>query len=523
LEKELLHLKKNPKIVLTSDRDIDFIPAEALAGDGGVVVGEVVLFMAADFLQHCISLGKEGMAPFWCIYCKLSKTLWQLAEHNPGEKWTIDELIEKGQEAQAKNAGKRHPKYEFGQKRPPAFTAIEVNHYIPPLLHYMLGRVNDGLEFLQAELQAAAEKYTEDYVQAEKKRNDAKTDFQEKSAEMAQFNKSDYPNYMKQLKRRKDRYELLANPEDDDSQEFYDYTTVCEELTWCLAEQKRLKDAKEAAEKTFKAAQAKFDAEGAKPENSKVHGQPLREKIEEFMDKHEIKRAKEFGGKLTGPNCRKLIEDIREITEEIKGHVILEYQDRPVGTNQNISDTCDLVAQWLECIDGFVSILYSTKRFELTDEILADAKQFRDKILELERYLGVSITPKSHSAEDHFIELMELHQGFGDLDESFGEQNHQTLFKFQRRFIGRKAYGQRQESIEKAKAKADHPKVQEEASEMIETTSRKKRSAEEASPEAVSEKKQRRQENRSESLIKPLPTYPYTNLQEVKKDWLKNM
>jgi hypothetical protein len=50
-----------------------------------------------------------------------------------------------------------------------------------------------------------------------------------------------------------------------------------------------------------------------------------------------------------------------------------------------------------------------------------------------ERYLGMSITTKSHLVEDHSLEQQEELHGIGDLGEDFGERNHQDQAKADRR------------------------------------------------------------------------------------------
>jgi hypothetical protein len=43
----------------------------------------------------------------------------------------------------------------------------------------------------------------------------------------------------------------------------------------------------------------------------------------------------------------------------------------------------------------------------LTHEILEKKKQYHNRWLLLERYLGISVTTKSHLAEDHSVKQME--------------------------------------------------------------------------------------------------------------------
>jgi hypothetical protein len=65
----------------------------------------------------------------------------------------------------------------------------------------------------------------------------------------------------------------------------------------------------------------------------------------------------------------------------------------------------------------------------LTPKILENTKQYRDRFLALERYLGTSITTKSHLAGYHSVEQHEDLKGVGDLGKDFGEQKHQDEAK----------------------------------------------------------------------------------------------
>ena len=66
-----------------------------------------------------------------------------------------------------------------------------------------------------------------------------------------------------------------------------------------------------------------------------------------------------------------------------------------------------------------------TKRFHLTDKIYEEMRQYQNTCMELERYIQLSITLKSHIIEDHSCEQKSIFNGIGDLEEIFGERNHQ--------------------------------------------------------------------------------------------------
>jgi hypothetical protein len=65
---------------------------DAAADD--VIKLDVELFVAGDKACFGTTLGKEGMAGAWCIYCPLSKNDWQPKDHTIPDPWTIQSLID---------------------------------------------------------------------------------------------------------------------------------------------------------------------------------------------------------------------------------------------------------------------------------------------------------------------------------------------------------------------------------------------------------------------------------------------
>ena len=65
----------------------------------------------------------------------------------------------------------------------------------------------------------------------------------------------------------------------------------------------------------------------------------------------------------------------------------------------------------------------------MTPEIVKKGIMFCDHVLAHAQYLGMSMTTKSHLMEDHAVEQQQELNGFGDLGEDFGEQNHQDQAK----------------------------------------------------------------------------------------------
>jgi hypothetical protein len=132
-----------------------------------------------------------------------------------------------------------------------------------------------------------------------------------------------------------------------------------------------------------------------------------------------------FGGEIDGNASRRLMANVNSIVSAIRDFVI-GHESRISGISDNhIHDVCNAHAAYLQALDGYLSWM-ATKRFHLTPETATRTEQFRDKCLELERYLQLSITPKRHVVQDHGCQQQRLFGGIGDLDESFGERNHRT-------------------------------------------------------------------------------------------------
>ena len=161
-----------------------------------------------------------------------------------------------------------------------------------------------------------------------------------------------------------------------------------------------------------------FSKEAATDDNLKAFGQPLHSKIDDILRKYGIDRAAQFRGDIEGNGCRKLMENSISIVAEINNYITNpEYTTIKYATNEEICKLCNSHAQLLLCVDGYISCM-KVKRFHLTDEIVEKCKQYAEKILEWERYLGMSITTKSHLIEDH-SDQQEMFNGIGDLTEDF--------------------------------------------------------------------------------------------------------
>jgi hypothetical protein len=210
-----------------------------------------------------------------------------------------------------------------------------------------------------------------------------------------------------------------------------DRVIVESELADIVEERNNLQDRVPATKNDFAEAKKQFAEERKKPENGKAFGQPINAKMDEVLKKNGIDRAAMFGGTIEGNGARKLMESADAIINEMEEHV-LQSTTRFVGTDEEIRHVGETHRHLLHSLDGYFSCL-RTKRFHLTPAILAKGKGFRDRVLAYKRYLGMSVTTKSHLIGDHSCEQQEELQGLGDIGEDFGERNHQDQAKADRR------------------------------------------------------------------------------------------
>ena len=91
---------------------------------------------------------------------------------------------------------------------------------------------------------------------------------------------------------------------------------------------------------------------------------------------------------MEGNQCRKLLSRSAEILLEIRGYICTRQQEyRIVGTNDEIEEVFHWHHILLVALDGLLSGLRTT-RYKVDDENINETVQFRDRVLEISRYLG---------------------------------------------------------------------------------------------------------------------------------------
>ena len=199
--------------------------------------------------------------------------------------------------------------------------------------------------------------------------------------------------------------------------------------------------------------------ESKKPENSKSEGQPVRAKFDEILFDNGIDRAAMFGGDIQGNDARILMGCGSTIVEEIL-QFVLDQPSRVDGiSDERIIAVAERHSQLLHALDGLFSHLL-TRRYEYSVDIGSKTRQYVEKVLQLERFLGMSVTPKSHILEAHACEQQARLGGIGCLDESFGERNHQSESLADRRYGCTRDFAKRERVKAKEEAQTNILEVQ---------------------------------------------------------------
>ena len=132
--------------------------------DGGDGI-KTELWLAGDLLFLAAAQGREGASPHWCIFCDLIRSQWQEKDFERGSLWNLQLICDKCVEVTA-NGDDMTARQIKGVSKMPMF-GIEVDHCVPPILHFLIGVVNFVIENLTKELQAGMETYSDGHLKAE--------------------------------------------------------------------------------------------------------------------------------------------------------------------------------------------------------------------------------------------------------------------------------------------------------------------------------------------------------------------
>ena len=112
----------------------------------------------------CNILGKYVSASHWCTYCDTSLALFKKEVSIEGQPWNLEKLNEHLKRLESGNLNKGNADERKGVSSEVLFDFVDIDHYVMPTLHLMLGIVNYLYKKMVEEEQAACECYSLDYV-----------------------------------------------------------------------------------------------------------------------------------------------------------------------------------------------------------------------------------------------------------------------------------------------------------------------------------------------------------------------
>ena len=102
----------------------------------------VETWMAGDLLLFAMALGKECSASHWCTYCDTSSALWKTEGSIEGQPWILEKLNEHLKRLESGELNKRNADERKGVSSEALFDFVDIDHYVMPALHLLLGIVN---------------------------------------------------------------------------------------------------------------------------------------------------------------------------------------------------------------------------------------------------------------------------------------------------------------------------------------------------------------------------------------------
>ena len=132
--------------------------------------------------------------------------------------------------------------------------------------------------------------------------------------------------------------------------------------------------------------QDQFDIEIKRDENSKAFGQTVKAKMEYILYDHGIDNSGAFGGAIDGNDYCQLMYNAESIFGDLMDFVLASHSSIDGISGHQIKQVCAINIFFLQALDGYISGML-TKIFHLTDNISENTRQYRNKCMELERYL----------------------------------------------------------------------------------------------------------------------------------------
>jgi len=393
------------------------------------------VYVVGDLAFYATALGKDGSSGQHCYVCDIPRMEWQLPGHTMGELWSLQKLHQTHASLDEKTTRIR------GVVGKPLIECVDVDRFLPPLMHIMMGTGNmllesildaidkaDGLEDTPASLR---EKRHEHWTK-KKEYNECKEMF----SIWSEFGGARLANL--RISRTMLIHIIAADGKHwekiDKDFAIADKQKMAEKISGLVTEKKMIEKTMKDTNAELSVVRRELQLEEQKyPRRERA----LLQQIEEhFLERYGVKREVYHGGDLTGGSVKKLMQNSRLIFTELEGFLKDVADEKKIIKEKdwgNLAERLRLTRLCLESFDGLFSRLRSmpTEQKSAT-EMRQESASFLEAGLKYWRALGLSITPKIHMLEDHVLLKLQAENGLWNKDEEFVERAHQMGLKYKK-------------------------------------------------------------------------------------------
>ena len=154
--------------------------------------------------------------------------------------------------------------------------------------------------------------------------------------------------------------------------------------------------------------------------------------IDKILKRFNIHRAEYHGGDLTGVHLKQLMENAKDIMDQVTVYLIDSRHEGSEESEDDIKQICENVKTLLILWDGVLSNLHI--EFPTADEC-NETQRFIDAATTLAYRMGMSKTVKGHGAQRHMVSQMRsVHGGLLEFDEQWAERIHQEGYHFDMKY-----------------------------------------------------------------------------------------
>ena len=142
-----------------------------------------------------------------------------------------------------------------------------------------------------------------------------------------------------------------------------------------------------------------FEIEGKRDEDSKLFCQTVKDNMDSILYGRGINKIGVFIGSIDVNDCHKLMSNAESIFGELMDFVSASDSRIDEIIDHQIKQVYETIIFFLQALNGYIGGMF-TKRFHWMHKISENTRQYQNKCMEFERYIQLSITPKSLIIED---------------------------------------------------------------------------------------------------------------------------